>query len=267
MNTLKITISFLIIYFNFQYCYSQNQIDSSKYDCQTVTQIINSDTLIKKICTERKSIIFREGKNYVYDALIIDKNNDTISDSKVTFIGTNKRAEFAPQSQMLIQIIFERSKQDSIELHKISNNQTCCVWYDTILEGIIENVDRVWIHPIRSNQFILNETAGFPDVRLPLEINKEWSSTMNIMGWGDWKNSIFKNSYKVISKKKYLLNNEELLCWEVECYTNFRGEINKHTFLFNEQYGFVEMKYNYQNGLKIIFNMIKCIMEDQKKSK
>lgn len=267
MKTLKISVTlFLITYIKFHSLIAQNQIDSSNYDCQTVTQIINTDTLIKKICTERKSIIFKQGKNYIYRATIVDKN-DTINQSEVTFMGTNKRSEFAPQSQMLINMTFERFEKDSILLHKLSNNKTCCPWRNSQSEGIIENVSRVWIHPIRSNQFILTEIAGFPDVRLPLEIDNNWSSTLNITGWGEWKNLILINNYKVLSKKKYILENQVLDCWEIVCKTNVKDETNTHTFLFHENYGFVQMKYEYSNGTKIIFDMTKCIMEDEKNKK
>ncbi len=239
---------------------SQIAIDSSKYDFQTSMQITKNgnvnDTVFISRKIERNASIFVEGKSYVYNALIIDSTNNIVSKTKIKLEGTNKRWPESKKTQMAMNIFYERAFNDSINLSYLNDNSTCCEWQDSVETGIIENVERFWIHPIRQNQFELTEIAGFPSVTLPLSFDNKWSYTVSITGWGEWINTTVLNKYSVLSMKNYMLNNELISCWEIQCLSDFKGKLNEHVFLYNEKYGFVSMKYKFYNGTKITFEMI-----------
>lgn len=68
--------------------------------------------------------------------------------------------------------------------------------------GVIENERQLWMHPFRSNQYNFTEVAPFPEVKFPVEVGREWSSSLGIgAGWGDWDNTIVSNYYKVVGKE------------------------------------------------------------------
>lgn len=238
------------------------KMDSLKVDCYTFVGLIDKgdrqDTIYQEHCIERNATIFIQGRDYKYKATVLNTDFDTLSLTNVMIRCTNHRTNSSPKNQMDVQIIFERSISDSMLLNSISGNSNCCNWYDTVIEGITENVEKIWIHPIRVNQFSLTEIAGFPEVRLPLSINKKWnrSVTLGNFGWGDWCNKTVLSDYTVVAKKSFNLDSNNIDCWEIESVSTFDGKINKHNFFFNEKYGFVQMNYEFYNEIKIQFEMI-----------
>ena len=237
-------------------------VDSIKYDCNIAMQVIqsggHSDTIFKKICTERNAVIFIEGRNYTYKSAILDSNSNIISCSNVKLIGTNNRFNSVGNKQVFVEMVFDRFIGDSASLHPISQNSGCCPWVNSEKEGIIENVERFWIHPIRSNQFLLTETACFPEVIFPLTVGREWTGSLQIHEYGSWAGRSLKNSYSVLGKKTFTLQGETLDCWEIVGISTFDGKENKLTYLFNEQFGFVLMQYAFYNGIRINFEMIEA---------
>lgn len=233
-------------------------IDSANLDCFKQLIIYTNDTIVKERCIERNAKIFVENKSYIYLGTILNSKLDTISSTKIYFQGTNKRFHYSPQNQMSLNIDFERFENDSVKLNSVFENSNCCNWVNTMESGVVENIEKCWIKAIRNNQFRYTETAGFPDVQYPLEIHKEWSREVKIgnYGWGTWCNKTSRSNYKVISKNIYQLKNEKIECWKIESLSDFEGKQNKHTYLFNEDFGFVLMQYEFHDGIKINFEMI-----------
>lgn len=264
--TIKINLLILLLFALFYNCYSQNTeiLDSSEYYCfefiQYSTLNGKTDTIIKKICRKKRRVIFSKSRKYNYVGSVYNKEDELVSEANIILEGTEEIREDDNQ-QIYINCFFERLKDDSVKLQRYMSNETCCKWLDSLKTGVIEFEDKVWMHPIQHNQFILTEIAGFPDATLPLFIGKTWSTSLSIhsWGWGDWKNKKLMNNYKVLGLKKYVLNNETIECFEIECLTDFENGVNKHTYLFNSDYGFVLMQYEFYNGVKINFEMKGCI--------
>ena len=265
--TMKIAILLFINIISNVKLISQELTDSIKYDYNKVMQIKGvdkRDTTFINRCIERKAKIFVNGRKYIYKASILNGLYDTLCLTHITLIGSNQRWKNEPKKQMTANYVFERFFEDSLKLQKYIENSQCFNWLNSTNEGVIENVEKIWIHPFRSNQYVMTEIVGFPDVLLPLEIGKEWTGNLYIQnGWCNWENKEVKNHYNVLSKEEYVLNNQIILCWKIIVNSSIEQNENKLTYLFNEQNGFVSMKYEFYNGLKINFEMIKTINENE----
>lgn len=159
-------------------------IDSLNLDCFQEKVIYSNDTIIKEKCIERNAIIFTENKSYTYLGTVLGSSFDTISSTKIYLRGTNQRFKYSLKTQMLLNIEFERFKNDSSLLDPLLRNSNCCNWRSKIESGVVENVEKCWMRAFRNNQFRYTETVVFPFVNHPLEINKEWSNEMNLGNYG-----------------------------------------------------------------------------------
>ena len=124
-------------------------------------------------------------------------------------------------------------------------------------EGVIENENRIWIHPLRQNQYVLTEIAPFPEVKLPLEVNRSWQSMLQIYeGFGSFQGDV-KSNYIIESREARHYKFGTLACWKI----NSEGEHTKlgkngAVFYFNKEVGFTEMNYWFYNGYKISLKLI-----------
>ncbi len=194
-----------------------------------------------------------EGYSYKYSALYVNKKGDTLSNE--TILVTPKDTIFNLNQTLLLyrfspQNIALKSRTDSI----VGFNN---VWVDSIGEGALENSE-LWIHPFRSNQYILTEIAPFPQVKFSPSLGIKWKSTLKLTS--EWKNfsGQVKNKYEIVSKerRKYSWGIEDN-CWKTE-------SVGKHnrmgksylTTYFKEEYGFLEMNYRLFNGDRIMFELI-----------
>jgi len=200
----------------------------------------------KKILKFRN--IFKKGKNYIYQAIYKDENAVILSSSKIKLIPSGERISFAPERQDRITFVYENYKEDSIKLVNHKLNPTFQEWVHKAEEGIIENEEKIWIHPMRQNQYKFTEVAPFPDVKLPLEIGKHWNSNLNINdGWGEWSNTSGISEYKIIGKDSFNLKDIEVECWKIKSNSKFPFGISFLNYKFSEEFGFVELKYeNYK---------------------
>tara|TARA_B100001059_G_C17620190_1_gene469116 strand:- start:124 stop:813 length:690 start_codon:yes stop_codon:yes gene_type:complete len=197
---------------------------------------------------------WKEGISYNYSALFISEKGDTLSNE--TIIVTPKDTIFNYNQTLVIYHFLSKnielkSRTDSI----LGFNN---LWVDSIGEGAYEN-HRLWIHPFRSNQYILTELAPFPNINLSPSIGIKWKSSLKLPShWGNFSGEV-KNKYKIVAKesRKYVWGNEDN-CWKTE-------SIGKHnrlgksylTTYFKEEYGFLEMNYHLFNGDSIKFKLIK----------
>jgi hypothetical protein len=120
-------------------------------------------------------------------------------------------------------------------------------------------VERVWMHPIRVNQYKFTEVAPFPEVFFPLQKGKKWDGgeTSIFEGWDEWSGQTVKSKYKISGKATYLLKKgSEISCWVIKSVAKCSSGKSKLLALFNEEYGFVKMEYqNYENE-KLVFELI-----------
>ncbi len=201
--------------------------------------------------------IFKKGKTYRYKAIYLASNKDTLSNGFVYMKTTGKRWEWQPEKQDLIYYEFPDYKADSIKLRNHKINKELQLWEEKTGEGVIENVEQVWMHPIRNNQYKFTEVAPFPKVSFPIKKGKKWDGSLNINdGWGEWNGETIKYKYKVSGQTTYLLGDLKIDCWIIKSVSTCSLGNSKLTMLFNKEYGFVKMEYrNYENET-LVFELI-----------
>ncbi len=206
----------------------------------------------------KKRIIFKEGKNYHYKAIYLSSNNDTLSNSYVNMETTGlRRPDADSEKQDLVYYVFPNYQADSVKLSNHFVNKERQYWTGKNGQGVIENVENVWMHPIQSNQYKFTEVAPFPDVYFPLQKGTKWdNSVTGINGWGEWDGQTVKCKYKITGQAAYLLGDLELDCWIVKSTSRCSSGKSKLTTLFNEEYGFVKMEYQNYEKEKLVFELI-----------
>ncbi len=270
MNRIQYLIIIVIVLFGSQNkIYSQNCIHSETIEIEqdTLFDVEKGQLIITKADSSwiepyerkipKKRIIFKKGKVYHYKAFYLGSNNDTLSNSFVNIRATGLRWDQQPESQDLIYYEFLDYKADSIKLSNHKINKEFQIWTDNSATGVTENIEQVWMHPIRNNQYKFTEVAPFPEVHLPLKKGEKWERIVNIgKGWGEWDGQTVKSKYKISGRATYLLEGSEISCWVIKSVAKCSSGKSKLLTLFNEEYGFVKMEYqNYENE-KLVFELI-----------
>lgn len=208
------------------------------------------DTIIERI--KKKRDVFKPCRQLTYRAILRDSFGNDLSNSRIRITPTGKRWMYDSDMQDEVIIEYEYSTEDfkNSKTYTLNKGLKNHLWQGLTKEGIIENVDQVWMHPFRANQFNFTEVAPFPEVKFPLQIGKTWSGILNIQnGWGDWENSNGSFDYEIISKvsietKAGLIPN----CWKVKSQSSYEFGKSELVFWFNEQLGFVKKEYRNYGG-------------------
>lgn len=217
------------------------------------------DTIIEKI--EKRRDIFKPCRTYYYNALFSDKNGKTITDSRIMLVATGKRWSFNPEIQDEVVVQYEFDQEDIAKGKKFEINKTLhkSGWVRESRTGIIENVEQIWMHPFRNNQFSSTEVAPFPQIRFPLKIGKTWFGGLHIQqGWGDWENTSGNFSYRVDKQEDIKIAYGNIKgCWFITSESSYPFGKSKLNYWFSEQFGFVRMEYQNYAGQKIKIELMK----------
>jgi len=208
------------------------------------------DTIIGVI--EKRRTVFKPCREMIYQTEFKTEKGELISRSRIKMMAKGKRWQFQPEKQdeILIQYEFTQKDFDRNKEYQLNKRMIADKWAGEVREGIIENVEYIWMHPFRFNQYNFTEVAPFPEVKLPLKIGKSWTGTLHIQeGWGDWEDTHKYSEYKVIDRESIKTNLGQLEnCWKIE--SKAKIELGESTFdyWFHEEFGFVKMDYkNYGN--------------------
>ena len=226
-----------------------------KYDGKKVTLLDDDqnhikDTILSQIVKRRD--IFKPCRHMIYRAVWKDEKGEVITNSRIKMMATGLRWDVQPEKQDEVLMQFEFSEWDKGQTKKHQLNKGILErrWMEQGIEGVIENVEEIWMHPFRSNQFNFTEVAPFPEVKLPLRIGKTWTGQLRIMdGWGDWSNASGNFQYEVLSqgtiKTKYgSIDN----CWHIKSKSTYPFGSSTFEYWFHESLGFVKKEYqNYGN--------------------
>ncbi|MEM7102177.1 MAG: hypothetical protein AAF502_03525 [Bacteroidota bacterium] len=254
----KVSVIIVLPLFIFLGCNSSNP--SADYPPIPLTLDTLSDNYRNKSVNKVRKI-FRKGVAYRYHAVYTDVDNTVISNNYVDLIPTGERWDMQPDLQDVVQLKFGSTNEEMARVFANPVNKTydhANRWTDETWEGIIENDETVWIHPIRHNQYIFTEVAPFPEVIFPLETGKTWAGGIGgLGGWGDWDGMDIMSTYEISSKEKVSLPFGKLECWVIEAKSEFDLGTSTAVFHFHEDLGFVKMDYiNYVNQ-RLVFEMEK----------
>ena len=206
--------------------------------------------------------IFASGRQYDYDATYTADDGSLLSESSVTITATGRAWPVQPELQAEIVVDYEFADEDRARFSPHPLNPELDGWFSRRTTGIIESPTRIWMHPIRRNQFISTEVAPFPDIFLPLSVGKRWTTTLPIPRgtWGRWGGTTVVSDYTVTAResRSYAFSSDPLNVWRIEATSQFELGESTLTTYFHERFGFVEMDYTNYVGERIQFVMRKA---------
>lgn len=226
-----------------------------KFDGNKVTFLDDNqnpikDTIISTV--EKRRTVFKPCRELTYNAVYKSKNGDLITESRIKLMALGKRWEHQPEKQdeIVVQYEFTNDDFERNKKYQLNKKLQSIQWMGQGTEGVIENVEEIWMHPLRSNQFNFTEVAPFPEIKFPLRIDKSWSGGLSIQqGWGDWENSSGNFQYKVVAKENIKTKYGQIDdCWKIESQATYQFGKSYFDYWFNEDLGFIKMEYkNYGN--------------------
>lgn len=203
--------------------------------------------------------LWAEGRTYTYRVWMQDEQGHTMTDELLTLRPTGKAWEIDP-NQTLAQFELNFSAADSARLAPFPPNGLQRPWMRRYSEGVMQTPTRVWMHPLRNNQYQYTEVAPFPEVRLPLEAGLKWPGTLWIYeGFGSFEGTV---------ESKYLIEGQEsrdyvfgpLDCWVINSVgVHDKLGTSSAVYYFHEMYGFTEMNYAFYNGYTLTITLMRMV--------
>jgi hypothetical protein len=184
--------------------------------------------------------IFTQKKEFIYLVQYHQKELNLTTHEEVTLsITGNTWKSSADQKEAVWKY---RTKSETQYLFK---NQFSLGWLSSDTTGILENDDRIYLHPPRHNQYLLTEIAPFPDFRIKKEVGEQYSSITFIgKGFGQWEGKKVKCTYSVSSMDKGI----EDIIWKINANSEVEGKTNNCEFIVSNKRGFVSISYSFYNG-------------------
>jgi len=226
------------------------KFDGRKVSLLDEKGVAYKDTIIERI--EKRRNVFKPCRDYIYRANFYDQNKSLITSTRIKMTATGKRWENQPELQDELTIQYEYSKEDREKAvqYKLNKKYPEYPWVKETKTGIIENTEKIWMHPFRSNQFLFTEVAPFPEIEHPIKIGKTWTGQLRIQeGWGDWENTSGNFSYEITKQESTETKYGEIdNCWKVESISNYPFGKSNFDYWFSEKLGFVKMNYRNYGG-------------------
>lgn len=259
MSFKKFAFFFLLglaTYFLVESCES-NSYSQNVPKIPSVLDTLYDDYNGKQVLKVRK--IFRKGISYRYNAKYFTAEGAIISDNFVEIIPSGERWEMQPERQDVMELRFGYTQEEQNWVLANPINKTLDLssrWTSDTWEGLIENENEVWIHPIRHNQYVFTEVAPFPEVKFPIEKDKTWRAGLGSLGgWGDWDGMDIISTYKVIGQETIKTMLGKIACWRIEAKAEFDLGTSTLVYHFHEDLGFVRMDYVNYVGQQLIFEL------------
>jgi len=216
-------------------------------------------------------------KTFVYDAIFISQQGDTITRETVELAFKSSLWKFDKNQQELF-ITYntdtlgiksflhpsekKRRKYEKFEAKRKEGKKGWENW--TWLEkeevtGYILNDSVFWMHPPRGNQYRYMQASGMPQVQLNnLFIGGKWTTKLTmLMGWEEFKGNVVSD-YEVIKKVNFTSHNIEVEnAWQIKV-EHLHSNLGSYASLLvfdSEIYGFVKFHHKYYNGSQIIVSL------------
>lgn len=185
---------------------------------------------------------FTPGKTFVYDVQYYQYDKNITTKETITLKITGNAWKYSQDQNEAVW--YYNTKAGT---HELFRDQFSIGWISSDTTGIIENNNRIWIHPPRHNQYSMNEIAPFPDFRKNMNIGDVYSSIMYISdGFGPWAGQKLKFLYNIIKVENKGSDTE----WTVSTTSDIEGKPNVMVFIFSEKKGFISLDYSFYNGDK-----------------
>lgn len=193
---------------------------------------------------------------YTYKGLYIDSLGQTITSEKITLHPTEQAWEIDPR-QTLMDFTLDSISADWNKLPTAPLNGKNRNWFtSTYQEGVLQTSKRIWMHPIRQNQYILTEIAPFPQVIFPIIQDNSWKDTLYIYpAMGTFEGTV-ESTYTIKAEELRTYKFGNLMCWKITATGNHdKLGLSSVIYYFNTEIGFTEMNYVFYNKQKIEFKL------------
>lgn len=236
--------------------------NTPEYDEKIITLLDGEGNAVRDsvIKIEKKLHVFKPCKKYVYKTEFFDKDGRHLASGDILQMATGHKWELdAFQEEVLIRYQYTKEEENKIRKYFDRQGYPNGNWITETYTGVIENIEELWIHPFRANQYLLTEVAPFPMVKKPIREGKAWTSSLRILeGWGLWENSVGNKYYEVKEKTSLELpfSSEPVVCYEIEATASFPFGKSKLLFYYSEDYGFIKQVYQFYNGEKLKIQLV-----------
>ena len=186
--------------------------------------------------------IFISGKKFDYNVHYFQSDKKiTVNESlKFSISGQNWKQDMSQKEAIWEYATKKKTKE-------IFRDQFSLGWITIDTTGVIENDQKIWIHPPRHNQYTMNEIAPFPDVRKKYKVGDSYQSILFIgNGFGIWSGKKCKNIYNIISIDQERTDT----IWTINSKSEIDGKTNMLVFKFSSERGFISFDYSFFNGDK-----------------
>lgn len=207
---------------------------------------------------EKRRDVFKPCRTIEYRAKFYSQDDELISDEIIAVTATGKRwiHQTEKQDEIEINYNFDEDSIVYINTHQLNKAWISPNWRNQVITGVIENVEEIWTHPFRSNQYSFTQVAPFPQVELPLRIGKKWTDNSISLkeGFGDWANMKVKSKFEIIEKSNVKTEYGEFKnSWKIKAVSTFPLGESELIYWFSEEFGFVKLNYtNYGNQRLLI---------------
>lgn len=217
--------------------------------------------------------MFSDRKEYIYQVLYIDIFGDTITDEFMTLKPLNKRWLGQPRVQESIKYIFHT---DTCEYKNfISPNPTMCQINENYYQkkrnynlkkseitGGLNSDSIYYLHPPRTNQYFMLRYAAFPLIYYGKMTDTTQSYTYDLgVGMGYHHKYVIKPFTTIINdsiyEDKWEINAESTITGLSDYWQNYPIFNSKTYFLFSKERGFLKIYIEFENGIKVNFNLVK----------
>jgi len=208
--------------------------------------IITSLSSIYSIGQIQKEKIYGKEVIYIFEYSIFD--NGTLKKEGEIYLGCLGNLKTYPKGDPQYQVIWTNKKEDLNR--KVPST------------GIIETLNKVYLHPPRHYVFSILEYTPFPEIHFPISKGQEWSKKLALGKY--WVNDKYNMKaedvllfeYKYINKQEYtplFLSNKSIDCYYIYANTTNTNPETSFSGLYNSNYGFVKLTFkNIDNSLIIL---------------
>lgn len=186
-------------------------------------------------------------RTYTYIVSYTDSLNQKISVEKLSLQPTEINWS-ADTHQTLLNFKLDSISADWSKIPSTPLNGIQRQWMNAYQEGVLQTKHKVWMHPLRQNQYILTELAPFPEILLPIKSDTTWQSTLYIYKTFGLFEGTVESIYRITKQEERSYLFGKIWCWKIEA-VGMHSRLGKNfaTYYFNERYGFTEMNYKFYN--------------------
>ncbi len=230
--------------------------------------------------TYKHDTFFTIEKEYHYRVLYIDSLNDTITNELLVMKPLNKRWSAQPWLQEAVQYKYysDTNSYKKFISPNPSTREMDNSYYkkhhtyrikESEITGGVNNQDYFFLHPPRINQYFMLRYAAFPVVEYKYLTDSTTQFNFHLGEKMKYDHVYLISPFRDSVRTKYHSNNEKL--WEMKVESTVTGLtdywkqypiFNSNSLLiYSRESGFIMMHHNFENGIKIHFDLIEIIQK------